>query len=1653
MSVVLSVYSKSAFQEYVLPAVNNTDAAVLIDKGLFRLHQDVVLNLEILDGCWRFSGGDYGVFKGDKAYDGESLCHDDIFLIRTRYEEALSITVSFRQSSFCVYEKFYLADGSAVTIGNKAECMIRYQYQKLVSREHASLTVQGGGMILTDTSRNGVFVNSVRVVGAAQLHFGDRIDIFGLNMICLGQILAVRVCDGLELNRGRLAAWKPEKKEAPEEKGILKPEKEYFHRAPRNIEKLEDELTEIEAPPGPQDMVETPLAMVIGPAMTMAIPMLLGSGLAIYSSRLSGTNTSAFMYTGLVTAISSAVIGACWAIANLRYSRKRKKQEEAKRCERYSDYLNRCAEKIREKYDKNTRILNDMYPSAAVCSGYDKNSTQLWNRNVSHSDFLTERVGIGDLPFQVPISVPKEKFTMVDDTLAEKPRQIKEAFETLHDVPLCMDLLKERLIGIVGGEHKKGAVKVVYNLIAQIAANNCYTDVKLAFIYDETQGSSENRWGFAKWLPHVWSEDKKTRYVAGNRSDASDVLYELTKVFRFRTEEQPNRNKEGVQKPYYVLVIEQPSFLEGEPAAKYIYDKNAALGLTTILLAEKAEDLPNAVECIIENDSTFNGFYNAASDYANRTQVQFDEMNQKALEAMARRLSSIEVNEVEVGGEIPAALTFFDMYGISRLDELNVGDRWRKNRTFENMKALIGQKAGGAPCYLDVHEKYHGPHGLVAGTTGSGKSETLQTYMLSLAINFSPDDIGFFIIDYKGGGMANLFEGLPHLVGQISNLSGNQVRRAMVSIKSENRRRQRIFNEHGVNNINLYTSMYKNKEAKIPIPHLFIIIDEFAELKREEHDFMKELISVAQVGRSLGVHLILATQKPSGTVDDNIWSNSKFKLCLRVQDRQDSMDMLHKPDAAYLTQAGRCYLQVGNDELYELFQSGYSGAAYDADLGNARNVVARMISDTGKTGLTGSHTKMKRKEAVRTRWIAQLCSYAKQTAQEAGSGLSQMVNAIYRMLEADHADYARNDYNTRRLQDFIELYEAASREWPEDVSKQAQVIQEQADRLSKKLPEQREKTQLDAVVEYLKEAADRYGYHNDIRLWLPVLPAVLYLDQLPGYKEESFDGEAWPETGMRWNLQVRIGMFDDPENQRQQPLTIDFAEGGHHAVCGMVMCGKSTFLQSLAFALVSRYRPDYVNLYAIDFSSRMMSPFEGLAHVGGIMYEGDSEKIAKFFTMIARMLAERKLTFKGGNYSQYVQANGIVCPAVVVLIDSYANFKEKTENKYEDILIQLSKEGSANGIYLVISAAGYGSAEIQSKIGDNIRTTICLEMADKFQYGDALGTMRVPVLPEANIRGRGLAVVDGSILEFQTALAVEAEDDYKRMEEIKEVCSRMNACWTGRTAKPIPEIPAKPVWSEFAALEDTKKAVQDDRTLPIGYHMETAEVYGVDLSRTYCYLISGKARTGKTNLLKIMIRSAALRGEKIWVIESGSEELKQTAADVNGEYLDSDSKVYRFFESMIPSFRERNQLKRQCTADEMEEEAIYEAMQQHEKYHIFIADLASFVKNIYNPQPGVPQMHAFVENITDKGALHNVFFYACFNQDFIKDVNGLKIYENFIRMKTGIHLGGKADEQRIFDFNSLPYAQRSKLMKAGSGLIPSEEGDGPVGVVIPLARG
>lgn len=1668
MSYIISVYSAKAFKEILLPAINNADYSLSIPGTLFGLMSDIDISMEIMDGKWTIKPSDrysfsYNTEQFKEKYNGEPLKKGDIFSGSFQMGGILSLIVHEVDSSFEVCDKFSLEGVSEVTIGKEDSNMIQYDAMSLISRSHARIVNKGGRHVVEDRSSNGTFVNAKRIVGSYQLEYGDCIDIFGLRIVYLNKIIAVSSStEPVRVRPDALRKYVPVMATpAGTKKGETAP-KSLFHRSPRNIPKLETDRIEIDSPPSKKELNQQPTFMAIGPALTMALPMVMGCALSIYSTKMNGGSSGAFMYTGLVTALGSSIIGTVWAIVNMKRAKEQNREDELKRFEAYGDYLIKRSNEIKQKYDNNTQGMRTLYPDASRCCSYNDKSVELWNRNARHADFLSYRLGTGAIPFQVAIDIPKEKFDLINDSLAEKPRLIKESFKMLRDVPVCLDLFEHKVVGVVGGKKKAGCYPVVHNLVAQIAASNCYTDVKMVFIYDADKDENGNQWGFAKWLPHVWSEDKKTRYVASNKEEASEVFYELTKVLRQRLENRNgySDNVRVIPKPYYIIFIENISFLEGELISKYIQDDANNCGVSTVMLTDGYENLPNKCEFIVENGAGYCGMYGVADGADDRIGIRYDMISSVQLENFARRLASIEVSETETGGEIPNMLTFFDMYGVKHPYELNVIDRWKKNRTYDTLKALVGQKGGGVDCYLDVHEKYHGPHGLVAGTTGSGKSETLQTYMLSLAINFSPDDVGFFVIDYKGGGMANLFNGLPHMIGKISNLSGNQVHRAMVSIKSENMRRQRIFSEHGVNNINLYTRLYKNNEASIPVPHMFIIIDEFAELKREEPEFMRELISVAQVGRSLGVHLILATQKPAGTVDDNIWSNSKFRLCLRVQDRQDSTDMLHRPDAAYITQAGRCYMQVGNDELFELFQSAWSGAVYDENAGSVQTNIAKMLSENGKAALVGSYAQLKLKEKIKCDWVNQLVNILVTASNNSGISIREcaadsalctsLINSFFNVASERGVDYAQTDYNRHRVLDFITILSGMD---SYDVSDEnlANRILAKASTLGKKLPEMKEKTQLDAVIEYLAKVAKDNGYVHNLQLWLPVLPEVLYLRQLSGYSTNSFDGNSWPQKSDKFTLDAYVGLYDDPVNQAQQPLSIDLALNGNHAVVGTVTSGKSTFLMTYIYSLVSRYSPDAVNLYILDYSSKSLGAFEGLPHVGGVIYESDDEKVSKFFTLIENILEERKKMFKGGSYSQYIQAHGLVVPAIVIAIDNMASFRTKTDNEYEDLMITLLKEGAGYGIFFIVTAAGFGLSEIPVRMGDNFRTIICLEMNDKFAYTDALRTFHLDVLPEENVKGRGLAKVGDSFLEFQTALTVPAEDDYKRGEAVKDYCASMSCVWTGKRARKIPEIPENPVWSDFAELEEVKSMLAEGVYLPIGYDKKYATAYGVNLKNTYSYMVSGRARCGKTNMLKNIVDAASKMNGQIAIIDF-SDSMRSTAEEYGCGYYTTSQEVYDYFESIISTFKDRNAKKKELVAAGVSDDELYDGMQMFKKQFIIIDDLPTFANKVHNPDVGVKQMAPAVTNLLAKGAQHNVFWFAGVNPDELTAGIGLETYNLFTKNKTGIHFGGNVSGQRLLPFDHVPYMEQGKTQKLGMGMLPTHEYDDTTMIVVPLYK-
>lgn len=380
---------------------------------------------------------------------------------------------------------------------------------------------------------------------------------------------------------------------------------------------------------------------------------------------------------------------------------------------------------------------------------------------------------------------------------------------------------------------------------------------------------------------------------------------------------------------------------------------------------------------------------------------------------------------------------------------------------------------------------------------------------------------------------------------------------------------------------------------------------------------MKELISAARIGRILGIHLILATQKPAGVVDAQIWSNSKFKLCLKVQTKEDSNEVLKTPLAAEIVEPGRAYFQVVNNEIFELFQSAYSGA----------NVPAA------------------------------------------------------------------NESNEK----VFEIYE--SNFW----GKKTRIY------TNKKEKEKAESTtQLQAIVNYVKQHCDNNGICSLPGICLPSLPDAL--------KVSSFDYSD-DENNI---ISVPIGMYDDPEQQDQGTVMAELSRENTFIV-GSAQMGKTVLLQTILYGLITKYTPEQVNIYIIDCGSMVLKMFEESVHVGGVVISNEEEKCKNLFKLLNSMVAQRKkaLSSKGvGNFAAYLDAGYTDMPMIAVIIDNMAAFKEYFPDQADE-LNSLSREAQSVGISFVITAATSNALSYRTQA--NFGKRLVLNCNDPAEYSNVFG--------------------------------------------------------------------------------------------------------------------------------------------------------------------------------------------------------------------------------------------------------------------------------------------------------------------------------------------
>ena len=1209
-------------------------------------------------------------------------------------------------------KKYLVVSDAVINIGrnNDNQIVIKNDY---VSGVHTQLVFKNNQWALQDkNSSNGTYVNGKRVE-SCNLQIGDVIYIMGVLIVIGSRMIAINNPDNkVAIGTPKLKPFVPQDYEELEEFDFEDVEDQIFYRSPRFKRDIETAVFKIDTPPNKDTSDEIPIMMTIGPAITMGMASAV-SGIASVATGggAIGLVTSGCMVLGMVL----------WPLLTKKHEKKRRKEKEAKRQEKYTEYLERIKNSFIEETEKQRQILTENNISIAECEKRIVNvSRNLWERSYSHNDFLKLRIGVGSVPLDVDLQYPEKKFEIEQDDLEESLFEFCEAPHNIDNVPITLSFFENNISGVIG--NRKEALLFANGLILQLATMYSYDEVKLVFMYDEKDFEQLE---YTKWLPHVWNDDRSFRFLAKSIDDVKDVSSYLVSEFESR-KHKSGEESEDIN-PYYVIFAFSKDIATRADILKQIYASKENLRFSVITFFDELKNLPKECTNVIElNDNK--GRVNDIDDITGTPKPFIPDIYvNKNLNELSVMLSNVHLDLGEGSFKLPQMITFLEMFDVGKIEHLNILTRWKENDPTKTLEAQIGIDTIGDPFMLDLHEKHHGPHGLVAGMTGSGKSEFIMTYILSLAINYHPYEVAFVLIDYKGGGMAKAFENLPHTAGIITNLDGSAINRSLISIQSELRRRQAIFakasKESGISNIDIYKyqKMYREGTVTEPLQHLFVISDEFAELKTQQPEFMTQLVSAARIGRSLGVHLILATQKPSGVVDDQIWSNSKFKACLKVQDRADSMDMLKRPEAAELQDTGRFYLQVGYNELFKLGQSAWSGAPY---------------------------------------------------------------------IPTDKADV--------QLDDSIDIIDNIGR-----VVKSAKIDRR------KKISNP--KKQIDAITEYLYEVAVQENIK--VRpLWLEPIPAMILADQIKEKYSVKKDNNV---------IAPIVGEYDDPMNQSQNALTLPLTENGNAIVYGMAGSGKTTFLTTMIYSLLSTYTPDEVNLYILDFSSETLTAFSKAPHVGDVVLSHEQEKVVNLIKLLLGQVQKRKKLFAdyGGDIIPYNKTSGKTVPSIVVVVNNYAAFSEMYDD-YEGEIQNLTREGTKYGIYFVITATS--SNGVRFRLLQNFNQMYVLQLTDETDFSAILG--RTEGLLPAKLKGRGLCKLD-EIYEFQTAHAYDSDNIFA---DIKDFSIALNEQYKNQKARSIPVLPEK-VDLEFIKPYTSKGSL----SVPIGVETATLEVSYLDLSKSY----------------------------------------------------------------------------------------------------------------------------------------------------------------------------------------------------------------------------
>lgn len=1069
------------------------------------------------------------------------------------------------------------------------------------------------------------------------------------------------------------------------------------------------------------------------------------------------------------------------------------------------DYLSYLSQTRRTALDTGKAQRDAQYylhPSPEQLWALVAEGSRVWERRPGDEDFAQVRIGLGPQSLATPLVSPE---TGPVDQLEPLTAGAMQRFVATHGVldalPMAVSLRAFYHVTVSGDPQSvRASARALAGSLASLHSPEDLVIVVAA-------GRAElSHWEWAKWLPHVQLSD--TVDGAGSRRLIGSDSRELEQLLATRLTGRPRFHPNASplpDEPHIVVVLDglslppdsvlaAPEGLQGVTVLEVVPEElSGARGDLSIVVQPHALHLESGHGIVYEGTP--------------------DALSYESAEALARQLAPLRIAS---GGDddepLLANLEFTDLLNLGDAASVDTKRTWRARSLAERLRVPIGVGEDGRPVMLDLKEAAQegmGPHGLCVGATGSGKSELLRTLVLGLAVTHSSETLNFVLADFKGGATFAGMAQMPHVAAVITNLADDLtlVDRMGDSIRGELNRRQEMLRDAGnYANIHDYEKARAAGAPLQPIPSLVLVIDEFSELLTAKPDFIEMFVQIGRIGRSLGVHLLLASQRLEEGRLRGLETYLSYRIGLRTFSAAESRAALGVPDAYELPNVpGSGFLKFGTDEMVR-FKAAYVSGVYRTGptrsaLGGALPVDRRPVLFTAAE--------------VPVRYAA--------------------------------------------------------------VPQQREETPETDDALAD--------TVLDVIVRRLE--AQGPAAHQ---VWLPPLDSPPSLDGLlPGLAAVQGRGLTQPGYEGAGRLVVPVGLVDKPYEQRRDPLWVDFSgAAGHMQIVGGPQSGKSTLLRSLIASFALTHTPHEVQFYGLDFGGGGMSAVAGLPHVGGVASRLDPEKVRRTVAEVYGVMTRREEYFRSSGISSIAEfrtkrARGQISLTdqpwgdVFLVIDGWGNFRADYE-AVESIVLDIAARGLGYGIHLVLTASR--SMEVRANLKDHLMNRLELRLGDTM---DSELDRKVAVNVPTGVPGRGQAPgklhfmgavprIDGLMSDTDLADATAA------------LATEVSRHWQAPGAPEVRLLPR-----EFPAQQLPPGDHSPHRGVAFALDEDNLEPVFVDFEQDPFFLVFGESESGKSNLLRLLIKQLTERysGDdcKLFVVDNRRSLLDVTPSTHLAEYI------------------------------------------------------------------------------------------------------------------------------------------------------------------------